>query len=47
MGLKEYFLNPKKRQVYVDALSKSVPTDPPPPGAAPSSLKGAVSAKVK
>lgn len=28
MGLKEYFLNPKKRQVYVEALIKSVPAAP-------------------
>jgi len=30
MGIKEYFLNPKKRAVYVEALSKSVPVAPPP-----------------
>lgn len=30
MGVKEYFLNPKKRQVYVEALSKSVPIATPP-----------------
>lgn len=28
MGVKEYFLNPKKRQVYVEALAQSVATTP-------------------
>lgn len=35
MGLKEYFLNPKKRQVYVEALIKSVPAAPAPAPATP------------
>lgn len=25
MGIKEYFFNPKKRQIYVEALSQNVP----------------------
>lgn len=40
MGLKEYFLNPKKRQVYVEALIKSVPAAPAPaPATATATLK--------
>lgn len=43
MGFKEYILNPKKRQVYVEALNKSMAT--PPPAASKAETASAASLK--